>query len=31
VSRERIRHIEGKAIAKLRDVSGSSLRDLIPA
>ncbi len=31
VSRERIRHIESKAIAKLRDFSGSSLRDLIPA
>ncbi|HVM05774.1 MAG TPA: sigma-70 family RNA polymerase sigma factor [Acidimicrobiales bacterium] len=31
VSRERIRHIEGKAIAKLRDFSGSSLRDLISA
>ncbi|MGH9281799.1 MAG: sigma-70 family RNA polymerase sigma factor [Acidimicrobiales bacterium] len=31
VSRERIRHIESKAIAKLRDVSGSGLRDLISA
>ena len=31
VSRERIRHIESKAIAKLRDFTGSSLRDLISA
>ena len=31
VSRERIRHIESKAIAKLRDFSGSGLRDLISA
>lgn len=31
VSRERIRHIESKAIAKLRDFSGAGLRDLISA
>ena len=31
VSRERIRHIEAKAIAKLRDASSPSLRDLISA
>jgi RNA polymerase sigma factor (sigma-70 family) len=31
VSRERIRHIESKAIAKLRDFTGGSLRDLISA
>ena len=31
VSRERIRHIESKAIGKLRDVSASGLRDLISA
>ncbi len=31
VSRERIRHIESKAITKLRDFSGGSLRDLISA
>ena len=31
VSRERIRHIESKAIAKLRDASNAGLRDLIPA
>ena len=31
VSRERIRHIESKAIAKLRDSSGLGLRDLLSA
>ena len=31
VSRERIRHIESKAISKLRDFSGAGLRDLISA
>ena len=31
VSRERIRHIESKAIAKLRDFSAAGLRDLISA